>query len=114
MRWLGAFAPLLTGLVLPAPAAPLGPRDVFVVYNRNLPASRDVAEYYQQKRGVPPENLIPLDLPAGEDISRQDYNRLLVAPLREALKARQQQAKVLLTIYGVPLRVGRQPVSEQD
>jgi uncharacterized protein (TIGR03790 family) len=114
MRWFGAVAPVLTCLVLTQPAAALGPRDVFVVYNKNLPASRAVADHYLQKRGVPAENLVALDLPTGEDISRDDYNRRVVAPLREALKSRKALAKVLLTVYGVPLRVGPQTPSEQD
>src|SRR5207244_3092391 len=89
-------------------------RDVFVVFNKNMRESRDVAVYYCQKRGVPPENLIELDLPRTEDISREDYNRLVAEPLRDTLKPRWSQAKVLLTVYGVPLRVGEQAASEQD
>jgi uncharacterized protein (TIGR03790 family) len=66
------------------------------------------------KRGVPADHLIGLDLPDGEDISRADYNKRLVAPLRAALKDRKEQAKVLLTVYGVPLRVGRSEPSADE
>lgn len=93
-------------LVLAAPAAALEPKDVFVVANKNVPASREVAGHYLAKRGVPKENLIELDLPTGEDISRADYDAKLAGPLREALKDRKDAAKVILTVYGVPLRVG--------
>jgi uncharacterized protein (TIGR03790 family) len=102
---------LLTGalllLLLVSPVRALGPADVYIVFNKNVPASREVADYYQAKRAVPAENLIGLDLPDGEDISRADYDKRLVAPLRGALKDRKDKAKVLLTVYGVPLRVGR-------
>ncbi len=98
---------LLAILALVGSARALEPADVFVVVNKNVPASQQVADHYLEKRGVPKDNVIVLDLPAGEDISRADYDKRLVAPLREALKGRKDKAKVLLTVYGVPLRVGR-------
>src|SRR2546423_1363660 len=104
LRWLAV--PLL--LAAAAPAGALGPADVFVVVNRNVPESQDVADHYCRRRGVPRENVPRLDLPADEDISRLDYNRRLVAPLRAALAERRDRVKVLLTVYGVPLRVGPQ------
>jgi uncharacterized protein (TIGR03790 family) len=65
-----------------------------------------VADHYLAKRGVPKENVVALDLPAGEDISRDDYDRKLAGPLRDALRDRKDKVKCLLTVYGVPLRVG--------
>ena len=95
-------------LLLAAPAFALEPRDVIVVANKNVPASLAVADHYLAKRKVPQENLIVFDLPTGEDISRADYDAKLAGPLRAALKDRKAAAKVILTVYGVPLRVGRQ------
>src|SRR5262249_6814676 len=110
-RWL----PLFLWLLLPAtPAVALEPRDTFILVNKNVPESRQVADHYCAKRGVPKENVIALDLPKGEDISRRDYDVKLAAPLREALKDRREQARVLLSVYGVPLRVGRSEPSEQE
>src|SRR4051812_31068803 len=107
------FAALLV-LAVASPAFALDPKDVFVVANKNVPASREVAEHYLAKRAVPKDNLIVLDLPAGEDISRADYDAKLVAPLRAALKDRKDAAKVILTVYGVPLRVGgKEPTADQ-
>jgi uncharacterized protein (TIGR03790 family) len=90
------------------PAYALGPENVFLVVNRNVSESTEVADHYCRKRNVPRGNIIDLDLPAGEDISREDYDQKLVMPLRAALKDRREKARVLLSIYGVPLRVGRQ------
>jgi uncharacterized protein (TIGR03790 family) len=98
----------LSLLTAALPSRTLGPENVFLLVNKNVRASQEVADYYCRKRGVPAENVIRLDLPKGEDISRRDYNVRLVAPLREALKSRQEKAKVLLSVYGVPLRVGPQ------
>jgi len=96
------------------PASALEPRDVFILANKNMPESRDVAAYYRQKRQVPTENVLLLEVPGGEDISREDYNRRIVGPLREQLKARREQAKVLLTVFGFPLRVGPQVSTEAE
>ena len=63
---------ILALLLLAAPMFALEPKDVFVVANKNVPASREVAEHYLVKRKVPKENLILLDLPTVEDISRAD------------------------------------------
>ncbi len=101
-------------LLLASPAAAVGPDDIFIVANKNVPASRDVAENYCAKRGVPKERIVYLDLPAGEDISRADYDAKLVVPLRAALKERKDAARVLLTVYGVPLRVGGQPPTADE
>src|SRR4029450_12583057 len=74
-----------------------------------------VEELSPANRAVSKKNIIVLDLPAGEDISRDDYDRRLAAPLRDALKDRREQAKVLLTVYGVPLRVaGSKPSKEEE
>jgi uncharacterized protein (TIGR03790 family) len=113
MRWLCA-AGVFCGLIATQPAQALEPRDVIVIVNKNLEASRDVAETYLKLRNVPRGNVIELDLPIADDISREDYLRLMVAPLRSALKDRRPFPRVLLTIYGVPLRVGAQTPSAKD
>src|SRR5947199_5807481 len=107
---LAALAPLAPA----APARALGPRDVFILVNKNVPESRKVADHYCAKRGVPKENVVALDLPKGEDISRADYDARLASPLRKALQDRRAKVKVLLSVYGVPLRVGRSQPSEKE
>jgi uncharacterized protein (TIGR03790 family) len=105
---------LLTLLLLPAAAFALEPKEVFLLVNKNLPASKEVAEHYCKQRGVPAENVIVLDVPTAEDISRKDYDAKIVAPVRAALKEKKAQAKVLLSIHGVPLRVGGNDPNEQE
>ena len=85
----------------------LTPNHIVIVVNRNNPGSRSVAQHYATRRGVPQDPILPLDLPHNETISRPDYQELLVHPLQELLKARKLASKtrVLVTTYGVPLRV---------
>jgi uncharacterized protein (TIGR03790 family) len=97
-----------------APLYAVGPADVFLLVNKNTPASQDIANHYCAQRGVPRDNIIVLDLPTGEDITRAEYNSRLAEPLRQALKDKRDKAKVLVSTYGVPLRVGRSTPGAQD
>src|SRR5262245_24138416 len=104
----------LLALVFSSSAAAIEPAEVVLLVNRNMPESIKVAEHYRTVRSVPKENLILLDLPNVEDISRKDYDTRIVASLREALNERKDRIKVLLCIYGVPLRVGGKEPDEQE
>ena len=106
--------PLFALLLLPVAAFALEPKDVFIVCNKDVKESREVADHYIAKRKVPKENVIELSLPKGEDISREDYDAKLAGPLRDALKDKKDTCKVLLCVYGVPLRVGGQKPSKDD
>src|SRR5262249_25752145 len=66
------------------------------------------------KRRVPMKNVILLDLPTGDDISRKDYEAKIVGPVREALRDRKDKIKIVLCIYGVPLRVGGKEPNQQE
>ncbi len=92
----------------------LGPEDVYLLVNKNVPESRAIAEHYCVKRGVPREHILAFDLPTGEDVSRAVYEERLAAPLRKQLKDRRDKAKVLLSIYGIPLRVNSSSPSAEE
>ena len=111
---LTGFTILCLLLISAGQVLALEPKEVFLLVNKNVPASRDIADHYLKQRGVPGENIVVLDLPDSEDISRKEYNAKIVEPLREALKSKKEQAKVLLSIYGVPLRVGGQEPNDEE
>jgi len=98
----------------PEQPTPFGPRDIYVVFNTKMPASRAVAEHYVIKRKVPLDHAIGLPLPQDEEMSRADYENLLRNPLRERLKALRNKDFILLTTYGVPIRVGGLSPRPQD
>jgi uncharacterized protein (TIGR03790 family) len=93
-------------LVLVLPVSALEPAEIAILVNKKSASSREVADHYVAKRGVPNENIVELLLPAGEDISRNDYERLVLPNLRAALEPKKSKIKCLLTTYGVPLRIG--------
>ena len=84
---------LAPGLGAAARAADPGDQ-VVVVYNRNQSESKGVAEHYAKSRHIPAERVFGLDLPAGETISRKEYESRLEKPLLKKLR----EAK--LFVYG--------------
>ncbi len=107
---------LLAGLAFPSTASALSARDLVIVFNRNLPESREVAVYYAGKRRVPVENLVGVLVPTSEDISRPDFDQNLAPPVRaavEKLKAAGGTPAILL-VYGIPLRVGGAPLTAPE
>lgn len=88
--------------------------EVVVLVNGASPISIAIGEYYRARRGIPPENLLRLEIPlqdpslAGdesESISRADYVRRVRDPVRAFLRAHANRDAIttLVTTKGVPL-----------
>ena len=84
---------LLPCHLLTAPSAALTAPDLIIVFNRNLPESQEVAAYYAGKRQVPLDNLVGVDVPTSEDMSRQDYDEKLVPPVKAMVDRLQGQGQ---------------------
>ena len=96
--------------------AELMPHQVMIVANANSRESLIVAEQYATRRGVPAEQIAKLDLSLDDTMSREDYERRLVMPLRQVLQDHriQQTTRVLVTVYGVPLRVAPPKLTAEE
>ncbi|MDN5940725.1 MAG: hypothetical protein L0H94_02490 [Nitrospira sp.] len=105
----------LMGNVPPAQAE-LSAHQVMIVANANSRESLMVAEHYATNRGVPAQQIAKLDLPLDDTMSREDYERRLVMPLRQALQNHriQQSIRLLVTVYGVPLRVAPPKLTAEE
>jgi len=105
-----------------AMAAALQPAHVAVVYNPNAAGSKETAELYAELRQIPAANLIALDCPTEETISRQQYRTQIEQPLQNIFNERQMwqmaetpngiqavrtRIRVVLLIHGIPLRISR-------
>jgi uncharacterized protein (TIGR03790 family) len=92
-------------------AVALEPDEILVVANADIAESVQVAHYYCKQRGVPDKNIFALPLGANltDTISREDYEKQLAEPIRRRFFTHKLfgEIKCLLTIYGVPLKVGR-------
>jgi uncharacterized protein (TIGR03790 family) len=116
-------------LVVALRADEAGP-PVVVVYNARMRESKDVANHYAARRNVPASQILGLDLPTGETMSRTEYHEQLQQPLLHFLQqkklfiysplaaANEQKdlkpidAKVRYAVlcYGVPLRIAEDPL----
>jgi uncharacterized protein (TIGR03790 family) len=96
--------------------AALTPGQIAVIANSNSPESLAVASYYAKRRRIPSDHIVKLNLPVEESMSRNEYERDLVAPLRKALETARLASSVraLVTVYGVPLRVEAPVFTTED
>jgi uncharacterized protein (TIGR03790 family) len=112
---------------------------VVVLVNANDSGSADIAKYYTEKRGIPSENIIALDMPTKETVTVREFVDTIYNPLLNALIERKWMNAVkatgldiagrervsiathhisyLVTTRGVPLRIANDPTllgSEHD
>ena len=92
----------------------LEPNEVLIITNKNIVQSREIALYYCSKRDVPQENILELSLGknSNDSISRENYQSQIVEPIRREFVNRNLLGKIrcLLTVYGVPFKVGSRGV----
>jgi uncharacterized protein (TIGR03790 family) len=116
---------LVSFLVSPLIAKPqqISPNTVAIIYNKNLPESEKLAKAYQEARSIPEANLVGLELPDVEEITRSQYNELIAAPLKKIFDERnwwkrgrsqegiiiavENQIRIMVCMRGVPLKIAR-------
>lgn len=81
---------------------------VLLVHNANEPAGLEVLEHYRQVRGVPTNNMVAIRTRTAETITREEFQREMLEPLRAAIRERPAIYYVVL-FYGVPLRIEHDP-----
>jgi len=103
-------------LLCPAPAFGLRPDEVLVLANKNASSSLDLAEYYMEKREIPRNHLLKLQVPEGEQCTREDYETKIAGPVRKYLERRSMKGKIrcLLIMYGLPLKIGAPEMNEEE
>ncbi|MEW6426792.1 MAG: TIGR03790 family protein [Thermodesulfobacteriota bacterium] len=100
--------PLLSGEA----AAASGDR-VQVVYNRNMPESRELALHYLAARRLPATDLITLATSDREEIAYAEFDRTIFSPIARRLNGlpAADGPIILVLMYGVPLKTGPLPVA---
>lgn len=117
--WLLVFLAIRTVLgapAAPAPAAPSPGSQVVVLFNRRMPESHALAEYYAGRRRVPRDQVIGFDLPSTDDLSRTEFRDALQLPLAAELARRELWRMGSVTIPATtnrPARVERRVVSSK-
>jgi len=104
------FGLLMFICLLQAKCTALVPSQILIVANADVNESVQLAEYYCQKRNVPPANIlkIPLGKTFSEQINRKNYDDVLAAAVRKEIQQNRKpdEIRCLLTLYGVPIKVG--------
>ncbi len=100
---------LILGFVLFLGASPshaLIADEIAVIANSREPDSLHLATFYMEKRGIPSQNLITIDIDPAESCKRSDYERFIANPVRSFLEnGPQGNIRCLVTMYGVPLKI---------
>src|SRR5689334_3794789 len=87
--------PALFVFVLPSlTTLALEPDNLLLLTNKNVPESRKLAEYYADKRKIPANRIVELDLPFAEEISFDAYESQAFPAVREFIAANNLQTKV--------------------
>lgn len=96
--------------------AELRPQHVAILANAANPDSIAVARHYATQRNIPSDHIIMLTLPFRDTISRQEYEDLVVTPVRRTLEERKlsSSVRVIVTTYGIPLRVAAPQLSADE
>jgi len=88
----------------------LEPSQILIIANKDIEESIRIARHYCSQRGLPQENVLelPLGVKLTDSISRQDYDKQLAEPIREYFSSHKLLGKIkcLLTLYGIPMKVG--------
>jgi uncharacterized protein (TIGR03790 family) len=96
----------------------LEPNEILIIANQDIPESMRVAQYYCKHRQVPQNNILALSLGTSlkDSINRENYEKQLAEPIRQTFLERKLQGKIkcLLTVYGVPLKVGPRGVLKEQ
>ena len=107
LRLAAAAAVLCSAAALLPRAAALTPQQVLVVANSRVPASLSAAEYYARRRAIPRTQVLAVPMPEQEEISRQEFDRSVAAPVEDWLlrNGAADRILVIVTTLAVPLKI---------
>jgi uncharacterized protein (TIGR03790 family) len=127
---------IVVGLTVAACLAQAGEpgEQVVLVYNKLVPESKGVADYYAERRHVPSNQIFGFELSTNEEMSRLEFRNQLQRPLATALqneklwritsqsvpaasnqparmewRVSQSKVRYLVLCYGVPIRIEKMP-----
>lgn len=88
---------------------------IAVIANKQQAESITLARFYMDRRHIPAENLVTIDIDPTEECRRSDYDSRIAAPVRSFLNknSRKDTIRCLVTMYGVPLKITSPSLSEQ-
>lgn len=88
--------------------AELKPEEIAILAIRSSKQSQELAQYYAQARGIPKSQICLLDIPAGETLSRADWDARVRPAIKRWLFSNELAKKIrcMVTVWDVPLKIG--------
>lgn len=121
----GLLLLVFASVLCDARAGGRGAAATVVLYNASDPDSKSLAQYYANRRNIPPNQLVGLNCPRTEEIQRADYESTIANPLRKLFRARgwwrmgkdlagatvvaSTSVRYLAIMRGVPLKIAPDP-----
>ncbi|MCB9894284.1 MAG: TIGR03790 family protein [Planctomycetes bacterium] len=105
----------ILGLLLLALAAPIWGIDasnVLIVANDKVEGSVEIANYYSEMRGVPAEQILKISASENEEISRDEFNKDIWAPVQKYV-LEHDNILVIVPTRGVPLKIKQLATGEK-
>ncbi|SDT97179.1 TIGR03790 family protein [Desulfobacula phenolica] len=97
------------------PVYAIEPDEILVLANKNAAKSNGLAAYYMDKRKIPEKNLLQLWVTDKEYISRKNYDKKVVVPVRQHLeKEENRQIRCIVSMFGLPLKIGPKGLSHAE
>jgi len=89
------------------PASAQSGENVLVVVNRSNSVSEEIGDYYAQKRAISADQVLRIEVPITEEISRTVYETQIERPIAKWLTTHSAQDRILYLVLtkGVPLRI---------
>ncbi len=89
--------------------------EILVLANSNMPQGVELAQYYLERRHIPKENLLLLQTTTQETISRADYEKDVMQPVRQFLSDdKNRKIHCIVIFYGLPLKVASPGLSLEE
>lgn len=94
----------------------LAPDELLLIVNRNEPAGLELADFYVKARQLPKARVLVLELPVGEAIPFDTYERQVVPAVRKFIRDSKLEGKVrcLVPMFGLPIRIDGKPGTPAD
>ena len=83
------------------------PQHLLVVYNSKDSSSRELADYYANRRGIPPERVLGIPCSTAEEITRDEYKSTLREPISSYIYGHgwMKRQSVVVQMNGRPLEL---------
>lgn len=87
--------------------SPVTIKRVLIVKNLVSPDSVAIADYYAAKRKAPKTHVLGIACPVTEECKREEYDKLILAPVKAYITAQKLDVDYILLTKGIPIRVSR-------